>query len=66
MTYRLTVTFKGLAAQRLEKLSVDRSKSDVLCEALAIEEIYRDALHEGGTLVVKDKDGTEHLIVRAS
>ncbi|MGP6158712.1 MAG: hypothetical protein ACLPYS_14615 [Vulcanimicrobiaceae bacterium] len=62
---RYTVTFEKLAADRLERLAKDRSKSDVIREALALEEVFQNALAEGSTLVVKTKTGVEKEIVRA-
>jgi len=62
---RFTVTFEKSAAQRLERLAKERSKSDVIREALALEEVFQKALAEGSTLVVKTANGTERAIVRA-
>lgn len=64
---RLTVSFEKGAAERLAKLAetTGRGKSDVLREALALEEVfqkYRD--DEGGIFLVKTKDGTVREIVR--
>lgn len=65
MSQRLTVTFENIAAARLERLSQGRSKSDVIREALALEEVFQNALRDGGTLVVKMPNGSEREIVRA-
>jgi Arc/MetJ-type ribon-helix-helix transcriptional regulator len=62
---RITVTFEKSAAERLDRLAKDRSKSDVIREALALEEVYQKALAEGATLVVKTPNGAEREIVRA-
>jgi hypothetical protein len=62
---RLTVTFEKSAAARLERLAKDRSKSDVIREALALEELFQNALAEGSTLIVKTSSGTEREIIRA-
>lgn len=62
---RITVTFEKSAAERLDRLAKDRSKSDVIREALALEEVYQKALAEGATLVVKTSNGSEREIVRA-
>jgi hypothetical protein len=62
---RLTITFEKVAAARLERLSQGRSKSDVIREALALEEVFQKALGEGGTLIFKDATGKEREIVRA-
>lgn len=65
LSHRLTVTFEKTAAARLERLSQGRSKSDVIREALALEEVFQNALREGGTLIVKGPNGKEREIVRA-
>ena len=62
---RITVTFEKTAAERLERLAKERSKSDVIREALALEEVFQKALAEGATLVVKAANGAEREIVRA-
>lgn len=62
---RVTVTFEKTAAERLERLAKDRSKSDVIREALALEEVFQKAVAEGSTLVVRTQGGTEREIVRA-
>ena len=62
---RLTVTFEPRAAERLESLATNgRTKSDVLREALALEQVYRDVERSGDSLVIRRKDGTETLIIR--
>jgi hypothetical protein len=65
MSHRLTVTFENVAAARLERLAQGRSKSDVIREALALEEVFQNALRDGGTLIVKGPNGIEREIVRA-
>ena len=62
---RITVSFERNAAKRLERLSQDRSKSDVIREALALEEIFQMAMAEGATLIFRTKDGEERQIIRA-
>jgi predicted transcriptional regulator len=62
---RFTVTFEKQAAERLERLAKDRSKSDVIREALALEEVFQKAIAEGSTLIVKTPTGQEREIVRA-
>jgi len=63
---RLTVSFEKKAAERLERLAEDtgRGKSDVLREALALEEVYQKYRDEGATFIVRSADGTEREIVR--
>lgn len=62
---RITVSFEKTAAKRLEKLAQERSKSDVIREALALEEVYQSALADGARLIVRNPNGTEREIVRA-
>ena len=62
---RLTVTFEKKAAERLERLSKDRSKSDVIREALALEEDFQKAQAEGAILIVRTAEGQDREIVRA-
>lgn len=62
---RLTVTFEKAAAERLDRIANGRSKSDVIREALALEEVFQKAIAEGSTLIVKTTNGTEREIVRA-
>lgn len=62
---RLTVTFEPRAVERLDRLATGgRSKSDVIREALALEEVFRDAQAAGETLFIRSPDGTETRIVR--
>ncbi len=63
---RVTVSFEKKAAERLEKLAeaTGRAKTDVLREALALEEVYQKYSGEGATFVVRTSDGTEREIVR--
>lgn len=65
MSQRLTVTFENVAAARLERLAQGRSKSDVIREALALEEVFQNALQAGASLFVRGADGIERMIVRA-
>jgi predicted transcriptional regulator len=63
---RLTVSFEKSAAKRLTELAEksDRSKSDVLREALALEEVFQKYSGQGGTFIVRTPDGTEREIIR--
>jgi predicted transcriptional regulator len=63
---RLTVSFEKGAAERLTELAEksDRSKSDVLREALALEEVFQRYRGQGGIFIVRTPDGTEREIVR--
>ena len=61
----MTVVFERGAAERLERLAKDRSKSDVVREALALEQVYQDALAAGSTLVVRTPSGVDREIIRA-
>jgi hypothetical protein len=64
---RLTVTFEKTAADRLERLAQGgRSKSDVIREALALEEVFQRAIADGSTVVIRSNNGQpEREIVRA-
>lgn len=62
---RLSITFERRAAERLDRLATDgRSKADVIREALALEEVYREAEAAGDTVLIRTGDGTERRIVR--
>jgi len=61
---RLTVTFGKKAARLIEQLAKDRSKAEVIREALALESVFQDALTEGATLILRDSDGRERQLVR--
>jgi len=63
---RLSITFEPRAAKRLEELATDgRSKSDVIREALALEQVYRDAEAAGYSLIVRnEQSGEETRIIR--
>jgi hypothetical protein len=65
MSQRLTVTFENVAAARLERLAKGRAKSDVIREALALEEVFQNAISAGASLFVRGADGIERMIVRA-
>jgi hypothetical protein len=63
---RFTVTFDKMASDRLERLAEGRNKSDVIREALALEEVFKQALAEGATLVIRSNNGKpDREIVRA-
>jgi len=62
---RLSVTFERRAAERLDRLATGgRSKSDVIREALALEEVFQKATEAGETVFIRTKAGTEREIVR--
>jgi predicted DNA-binding protein len=63
---RFSITFEKRAAERLERLAHDgRTKSDVIREALVLEELFQEAEAADAKLVIRAKDGTEREIVRA-
>lgn len=63
---RLTLSFEKGAAKRLEDLAqkTDRNKSDVIREALALEEVFQKYQEQGASFIVRTPDGTEREIVR--
>jgi len=64
---RLSVTFDPRSAERLERLAGDdQGKADVIRDALALEDIYRDVTSKGGRLIVQRPDGTSAEILRPS
>jgi hypothetical protein len=64
---RLSVSFDPRSAERLERLAKDdQGKAEVIRDALALEDMYRDATSAGGRLLVQRPDGTLAEIVRPS
>jgi predicted transcriptional regulator len=66
ITLRTSVTLDPRSAKRLEKLSADDedSKSAVIRQALALEDLFREVNGEGGKMLVKRSDGTIAEVVR--
>ncbi len=64
---RLSVSFDPRSAERLERLAGDdQGKADVIRDALALEDMYREATATGGRLLVQRPDGTVAEILRPS
>ena len=64
-TPRLSVSFDPRSAERLERLAKDdQGKAEVIRDALALEDLYRDAMSSGGRLLVQRPDGSLAEIVR--
>jgi hypothetical protein len=62
---RLSVTFDRRSSERLDRLaSDDQGKADVIREALALEDLYRDITSKGGKMLVQRADGSIAEIIR--
>lgn len=61
---RLEVTFKRDAAARLMRLAKNRRIADVIREALALEEVFQNALTDGSKLIVRTQNNEELEVVR--
>jgi hypothetical protein len=65
MATRLSVTFDKRSTERLERLaSDDQGKAEVIREALALEDLYRDVTSKGGKMLVQRADGSIAEVVR--
>ena len=59
-----TLTLEGTAAKSFERITRNRSRADVLREALVLVDIWQEVLDTGAMLIIRSKDGTEREIVR--
>jgi hypothetical protein len=65
MATRLSVTFDKRSTERLERLaSDDQGKAEVIREALALEDLYRDVTSKGGRMLVERADGSLAEVIR--
>jgi hypothetical protein len=65
MATRLSVTFDIRSTERLDRLANDdQGKAEVIREALALEDLYRDVTSKGGRMLVQRADGSIAEIVR--
>jgi hypothetical protein len=65
MATRLSVTFDKRSTERLDRLaSDDQGKAEVIREALALEDLYRDVTSKGGRMLVQRADGSIAEVVR--
>jgi hypothetical protein len=65
MATRLSVTFDKRSTERLERLaSDDQGKAEVIREALALEDLYRDVTSKGGRMLIQRADGSIAEVVR--
>jgi hypothetical protein len=65
MATRLSVTFDIRSTERLNRLaSDDQGKAEVIREALALEDLYRDVTSKGGRMLVERADGSLAEVVR--
>jgi hypothetical protein len=64
-TTRLSVTFDNRSAERLDRLAAnDQAKAEVIREALALEDLYRDVRSKGGRMLIERADGSLAEVVR--
>jgi hypothetical protein len=64
-TTRLSVTFDNRSAERLDRLAADdQAKAEVIREALALEDLYRDVKTKGGRMLIERADGSLAEVVR--
>lgn len=62
---RFSVTFDSRSSERLERMaSDDEGKAEVIRQALALEDLYRQTVSTGGKLLVQRADGTIAEVVR--
>lgn len=62
---RLSISFEGKAEDRLNKLTANgESKADVLRQALALEELFQEAIRRGASFIIKEPDGSIKELVR--
>jgi hypothetical protein len=65
MATRLSVTFDKRSTERLDRLaSDDQGKAEVIREALALEDLYRDVTSKGGRMLVERADGSLAEVIR--
>ncbi len=65
MATRLSVTFDKRSTERLDRLaSDDQGKAEVIREALALEDLYRDVTSKGGRMLIQRADGSIAEVVR--
>jgi hypothetical protein len=65
MATRLSVTFDIRSTERLNRLaSDDQGKAEVIREALALDDLYRDVTSKGGRMLVERADGSLAEVVR--
>ena len=65
-THRVNVNFSDDAYQALKEIARRRDKtiSEVLRDAIALEQWYEETKQEGGRVIVELQDGREREVVR--
>ena len=62
---RFSVTFDAKSAERLDRLAADdQGKAEVIRQALALEDLYRQVTAQGGKLLIQRSDGSIAEVVR--
>jgi hypothetical protein len=63
---RFSVTFDTFSTERIERMAGndDAKKADIIRHALALEDLYRQTLRDGGQFFIRRADGTIAEIVR--
>ncbi len=65
-THRVNVNFSDDAYETLKEIARSRDKtiSEVLRDAIALEQWYQDTKREGGRVIVELQDGRSREVVR--
>ncbi len=65
-THRVNVNFSDDAYETLKEIARNRNKtiSEVLRDAIALEQWYEETKREGGRVIVELQDGREREVVR--
>jgi hypothetical protein len=65
-THRVNVNFSDDAYNALREIASSRDKtiSEVLRDAIALEQWYEETKREGGRIIVERQDGREREVVR--
>jgi hypothetical protein len=63
---RFTVSFDPNSTERIERMAGndDQKKADILRHAIALEDLYRETIRNGGRLLIERADKTVAEIVR--
>jgi hypothetical protein len=62
---RFSVSFDPRSNERLSRMASDNEgKAEVIRQALALEDLYREVVRKGGRLLVERADGSVAVVVR--
>jgi len=62
---RFSVTFDSRSTERLERMAQDdEGKAEVIRQALALEDLYRQTISSGGKVLIQRKNGTVAEVIR--